>query len=262
MREGEVFNPWRFFRGVFIPQSILKQFKIPQGAKVLYGLLCRFSGKDGNCFPRQERLAEELGVTIRTVQRWLCRLQTEQLIRRVIFTRAGRVQNSYVFLWVNLLKSGQACLGETSEMSSHGATEMSCHISIQKNPSKGVTRTNSSRRAGASVENTPAQRQLFPEIEELSHALEPAAAIPLPANVTRGGPKMHDSRLHGAPSEAADSPDAREDLGPVRNRSQSVSELLTVDEIKSKLHQTAALLTDWRRKPPPIPGLPVVKSTG
>ena len=60
--------------------SIVKSTTLSMGAKVLYPRLVLYAGKNGVCFPSQERLAEDIGVTARQVRRYLTELHDADLI--------------------------------------------------------------------------------------------------------------------------------------------------------------------------------------
>ena len=45
-KPGEPFNPVGLFHGIFIPEAICKYRGLPLGAKMVYGRLCRYAGRD------------------------------------------------------------------------------------------------------------------------------------------------------------------------------------------------------------------------
>ena len=74
-------KPNRYFKNIIIiPTFLLKCEHISDGAKLLFGLLCRFCGKNAWCWPRQDKLAEELGVSTRTLSKYVKELVTAGLI--------------------------------------------------------------------------------------------------------------------------------------------------------------------------------------
>lgn len=113
-RPGEAFNPWRQACG-FYPPDVIRSLKVcsaadPAGgdvrltaaAKLVYERLVRFAGRDGACFPSQERLGFELGITERQIRRLLTVLEAAGLIRWQTGgrTRGGRPKAArYEFLW-------------------------------------------------------------------------------------------------------------------------------------------------------------------
>jgi len=92
---GEPFNPRRLFYGVFIPEALLAA-ELPATAKLLYGLLARYAGAEGRCWPAQARLAAALHLTERSIRELLGRLEAAGLIRR---RRRGATTDVYEFLW-------------------------------------------------------------------------------------------------------------------------------------------------------------------
>ena len=55
------------FVGSFIPNWILKSKDLTSSDKLVYARLSQYAGKDGECFPKQETIAEECGMSERTV---------------------------------------------------------------------------------------------------------------------------------------------------------------------------------------------------
>ena len=99
------------FTGAFIPKSLIPYPGVTAGAKLLFGVLMRHEGRDGDCFAKREALAEELGVPIGTIDRWLGELVREEFIRR-IQNGDGRPATVH-FIWhpaleASLRKNGKA----------------------------------------------------------------------------------------------------------------------------------------------------------
>lgn len=95
---GDCFNPWhRACGGLRVADIVGRFLNLGAGPKRLYARLVRFAGREGICFPSQETLAAELGVSVRTVRRDLATLARWRLIQH---QRGGRGRsNRYVFLW-------------------------------------------------------------------------------------------------------------------------------------------------------------------
>lgn len=55
---------------------------ISPSVKALYGLMCCYADQYGNCHPGIERLAWELAVDPRTVQRWMAKLIEKGIVWR------------------------------------------------------------------------------------------------------------------------------------------------------------------------------------
>jgi len=102
---GDPFNPHRRLNGVFVPLGLLRCREIGNGAKLLYGRLCLFAGKDGECFAERSELGKEMGLSVASIGRQLEELVDAKFIRRV---RRGRGQTALCqFLWHPALESCQ-----------------------------------------------------------------------------------------------------------------------------------------------------------
>jgi hypothetical protein len=97
---GQPFNPYRLFTGIFIPEALVRSKLVSPGAKMAYGRLARYAGKDGRCFPAVSNLALEIGIGARQAQKYLAELEKAKLIRRRIrFSDRAQASNSIEFLW-------------------------------------------------------------------------------------------------------------------------------------------------------------------
>jgi hypothetical protein len=96
-RVGETFNPFRAFNGVFVPDPVLRTRELRAGAKLAYGVLTRYAGRSGSCWPAQSSIAERMAVTPRQVRDYLDDLTRAGFIRH---QKGGRGRsNRYHFLW-------------------------------------------------------------------------------------------------------------------------------------------------------------------
>ena len=93
---SEIFSPYKQFLGFVVPNWLARRTKISHGAKLCYGRLVQYNGRDGRCNPRESVLASELGVSERQCRRLLAQLQRHGLI--AIRQRGLRLSNSYSFL--------------------------------------------------------------------------------------------------------------------------------------------------------------------
>lgn len=57
-----------------VPLWILGRTDVSMGAKLTYGRLLLYAGENGECFPRQETIADALGVTRRMVRKYISEL--------------------------------------------------------------------------------------------------------------------------------------------------------------------------------------------
>ena len=78
-----------------IPNAILRCSGLSAGSRLLYAILLSYAWQDGECFPGQERLADDLGFkSTRGIRKLLAELKDTGLIR---VTRRGKMQtNVYV----------------------------------------------------------------------------------------------------------------------------------------------------------------------
>jgi hypothetical protein len=99
-------NPWRKFVGSMIPNWLQCRNEINQGAKLAYARLAQYAGKDGECFPKQQTLAVELGVSERTANEYIRTLVKFRLIEK---ERPGLgLSNRYFFLDHPWMHEGRA----------------------------------------------------------------------------------------------------------------------------------------------------------
>ena len=75
-------------RGGFtqVPNFILKNGKLSLGAKVTYAMLLHYAWHNDSCFPGQERLAEDMGMSQSRVSEFIKELAAAELIE---ITRRG-----------------------------------------------------------------------------------------------------------------------------------------------------------------------------
>ncbi len=100
---GEPFNPYRIFQFAAVPNFICSRVDLSPGSKLLYGKLCQYCQKDGKVYPSQLKLATELGVEERQVQRYAQELKDNNLLKMDYPTGQDRLLHRnacYFFLWV------------------------------------------------------------------------------------------------------------------------------------------------------------------
>jgi hypothetical protein len=103
---GATFNPFGWFRGIWVPEPVLRYAGLSPGAKLCYGRLLRFAGKRGYCWPSTETLASELGVSLSQAKRYLAELKGDRFI--TVEHRRGLLTNIYRFLWHRSFESAPA----------------------------------------------------------------------------------------------------------------------------------------------------------
>lgn len=99
---GEEYNTYKVHVGIFIDNGLLRFKGISTGAKVCLGMLRQHAGVDGKCFPSQEILATELGVSQREIIRQLKELEDGGFIIRIKPSGEEKLKhfnNNYKFLW-------------------------------------------------------------------------------------------------------------------------------------------------------------------
>lgn len=102
MKPGDQFNPFRIFIGLFIPNCLARHPGLAPAAKILYGRLAQYSGRDGKCIPGTEALAIEIGVSERRIRQLIKELEVAGFIK---IDRSSGGNNSgykgvrYLFVW-------------------------------------------------------------------------------------------------------------------------------------------------------------------
>lgn len=81
------------------PNIVLKEGSITPQAKTLYALLRMYAWQSGGCYPGQQTLAEQMGVSDRSVRDYLRELEEALLIHT---ERRGSTSNRYVLLALGL----------------------------------------------------------------------------------------------------------------------------------------------------------------
>ncbi|MFN7994893.1 MAG: helix-turn-helix domain-containing protein [Bryobacteraceae bacterium] len=101
---GQPFNPYGRFNGAYIPEPICKYRGLSPGAKLIYGRLCRYAGKEGAAYPAIRTLADETGMSETQARTYIRELEVERFIlvdreNRHYHADGGGGSNVYVFLW-------------------------------------------------------------------------------------------------------------------------------------------------------------------
>jgi hypothetical protein len=116
---GQPFNPWRRFNGVFVPLGLLAFPGLSDGAKLLYGRLGLYAGKDGACYAGRDTMAKDMGVHVATITRLLNELTQAGFIRRI---RRGPGRNDACeFLYHAALIESEKLPSDVAEMRDQGA---------------------------------------------------------------------------------------------------------------------------------------------
>ncbi len=111
---GDAFIPYKYlFSKEHHIWNSVSQSKLSKTEKLLWNQLAMFAGKDGQCYPSHEQLAQAIAVSESTVERTLRKLEEKQLVRRVQPTglkRRMHFHNNYVFLWHEMFNQGMLTL--------------------------------------------------------------------------------------------------------------------------------------------------------
>ena len=128
MELGQVFNPHGLFTGVFIPNCLVKYKGISSTAKMCWGRLKQYAGKDGAAFPSQETLAEEIGISKRQCVNVLNVLEKQGFIRRIIPNGNEKWLHKtthYLFLWHNIFNETSTFRADSIDHSEIDFTSLS-----------------------------------------------------------------------------------------------------------------------------------------
>src|SRR5438876_3064821 len=63
-----------------VPNHVLVSDKVSPGAKLAYAMLLKYAWQDDFCYPGQERLAKDMGVTDRSVRTYLQELEGHKFV--------------------------------------------------------------------------------------------------------------------------------------------------------------------------------------
>lgn len=105
-KAGQRFNPFRQFgpAGIYIPESLCKYKGLSMGAKMAWGRLYRYCGKDGQVYPSVGSLGRELGVSGKQASTYVHELEAKKFLE-VDYNNLHRRKDgsggtpSYYFLW-------------------------------------------------------------------------------------------------------------------------------------------------------------------
>ena len=63
-----------------VPYEILLDTRLSIGARIAYSILLRYAWQEGSCFPGQERMARDIGISTRHLRRALAELRTHEYV--------------------------------------------------------------------------------------------------------------------------------------------------------------------------------------
>jgi hypothetical protein len=108
---GEAFNPWHAVCGFYPPDVVGRQRDFTEGQKRLYERSVRWAGQNGRFWYGFEKMAAELGKSMRQVKDDMAALEATGLIRH---TRRRRNSNVYSFLWHPMFEVQSAALQQVN----------------------------------------------------------------------------------------------------------------------------------------------------
>jgi len=98
--QGKPYNPWMLSSGLFVHNWLARRPEVSPGAKLVFGRLCQFAGRNGLAWPSHCKLGTELGYSSRQARRLVTELESCGLIRRIGRTRenGSTKSNGYEFI--------------------------------------------------------------------------------------------------------------------------------------------------------------------
>lgn len=97
---GQPFNPFNKMLGCHLPNALLECAGLRPIGKLVWGRLAQYTGNNGDCYPNQDTLANELGVSITTIKRAIYELQRNKFIgtARIRKSHKPKDQKNHYFL--------------------------------------------------------------------------------------------------------------------------------------------------------------------
>lgn len=174
MSERKRINPHRLFIGAFVPNWLMVRTEISPGAKLCYGRLCQHAGEDGQCFPSQETLAEELAVSPDSVNRYIKELVKHELIEAV--RRGHTHSNFYYFLDHEWIHESPSCTRklrdhEPAEMPNHEAVNLPVHEPAKMPPIRESEEKNHNKTPAASSKEAQEDSKISEDARKLTFEL-------------------------------------------------------------------------------------------
>lgn len=84
----------QYQKGTFVVVPSINRLDIlPATGQALFVWLCKYANEDGECFPSRKRLADHLGIDVRTIDKHLSFLEETGFITKVKRKKAGTKEN-------------------------------------------------------------------------------------------------------------------------------------------------------------------------
>ncbi len=186
MKRGDIFNPWKLFIGLFVPNALARYTGLTPGAKLLYGRLAQYAGKDGACYPSQDALAEEIGVADRQVRNYLQELVKNEFIRvdnPKGIDRLRHKTNRYVFLWHSIfcLSGAELECRSGQELDFRSGAELECrsYKGVEENQQKENQKKENQKREARTIKlfTPPTLSDVQSYCSEIGQGLDPQRFI-------------------------------------------------------------------------------------
>ena len=97
-----------------VPNAILRTDKLTPAAKMTYAMLLSYAWQNDFCFPGQERLAQDIGVSDRSVRTYLKELEGKGLLS-IKQQGQGKPNLYFLDLQAKLLTDGQTKIAKRSK---------------------------------------------------------------------------------------------------------------------------------------------------
>jgi hypothetical protein len=152
------YTPFKAFIGAVIPNWLMKRTDISQGAKLCFGRLAQYAGRNHGAFPGRETLAVELGVSGATVRDYLAALVKADLIecQRIGCTK----ENIYWFIVNPDLEFRSSDLQKSVDHSQRKTGKSDLQKSVSLDLQKSVDPSNKKRIIEEDHEEMPAALSL------------------------------------------------------------------------------------------------------
>ena len=139
-KAGEPFQPCLLRDGAVIPEAILKDPTLSTSARIIWGMLAAYQGKNSECSPLEETLAVDLGVKVRQLQSYLKELANYTrgdppeafpllAVKRVWVEKDHKTRNCYSLLWQPLLEMDLQQATKRAHLANGGNAQSVAHRS-------------------------------------------------------------------------------------------------------------------------------------
>lgn len=157
LKIGETFRPYKVFIGSFVPEWLECRTEISHAAKLVYGRMCRYEGKNGECKARQNEMAKAVGMKPRQFRNHIDELIKNKLIKKI---RSGQGKsNRYQFLvhkWIfdwQYLASQSKKQNDRQDIASISSNEWQDSAALDRQDSachyKGIVKENQIRESNS-----------------------------------------------------------------------------------------------------------------